>query len=75
MIGEFETFSGRLRPRLCLCEPTVCERFLKYELSIALVSFQSFDSRSLDTFCHFGYGHASFPENAIFLRPGSSVAL
>ena len=29
VIGEFETFSGRLTPRLCLCEPTVCQRFLK----------------------------------------------
>ena len=28
-IGEFETFSGPLRPRLCLCEPTVCHCFFK----------------------------------------------
>jgi len=24
LIGEFETFCGRPRPRQCLCEPTVC---------------------------------------------------
>jgi len=29
VIGEFETLSGRPRPRKCLCEPTVCKQILE----------------------------------------------
>ena len=30
VIREFETFCGRPRPRLSLCEPISCKRILKY---------------------------------------------
>ena len=33
MWSETETFSGRPRPRLSLCEPTVCERFFKVRVA------------------------------------------